>query len=47
MYEGGMLRKYKIVRENILSKGQGIFNFLRLPELKVVKTCGFIVSVLF
>ena len=43
-----LLAKYTKIRSYLLSKAswQKVFAFLRLPELKLVKTCGFIASIL-
>jgi len=43
------MNKYKAVRRHLLAKegSKRLFSFLRLPELKFLKTCGFIASMLF
>ena len=43
-----LFTKYIKVRNCLLSKvsWQKTFAFLRLPELKLAKTCGFILSIL-
>jgi len=42
----GYIQKYKQARKRTIDRAQGVLNFIRLPELKVIKTCGFIVSIL-
>ena len=43
-----LFTKYTKIRNYLLSKDswQKTFAFLKLPELKLAKTCGFILSIL-